>query len=553
MSFLTLEDINTILLQYKNRPFWNQTLISTTDNTDFTNKYYNYLKVSRTKDSNDYIFTIQVDNDLRTGNYYFLNSNNEYISNALYDDGIITVTSTTKDITVYCELWVSSTTQTSFNNVEWIIESYNPKKVWNGGTYNIEYTLKPVNPNFTCNGKTFKILTNNATCTDNKISLNYTFSENIQFYVTYDTVRYDTPIITNKKVNVVAKPNPLIIGQTNTFTLTSQSSNLSVESDYPVSNTGKNVTLDLTSKTDLKPINLTIHTLDDNDYVAGTQTYTIQCIYQQISNATDLTTLFANGGYGELTDNIILNSTISILENVHLNGNDHYIIGQGSFATPLIIINTNKKFTAKDTQFGIGNPIILQKNGSTLDLTNCLLGQGGLYGDNMLGTSIKCDLDLDSLNDPNDYTTILTDCLINESNGCCILHGGNLTLDNTTINGQVTVSEYPYSLYQVDGDANINNCNFTYTSNTTSEEDLLFNPAIFCVGETATIDNSGYSDYGKNDIPGFLNNNTSTIDVTYHYDLIDDDITLESDNGYCHMVSGVDYLFKTNVTPRRTN
>ena len=553
MSFLTLEDINTILLQYKNRPFWNQTLISTTDNTDFTNKYYNYLKVSRTKDSNDYIFTIQVDNELRTGNYYFLDSNDDYISDASCSDGIITVTSTTKDITVYAELWVGSTTQNTFNNVEWIIESYTPKKVWNGGTYNIEYTLKPVNPNFTCNGKTFQIQTTDTTCSNNQITVNHNFEEDTTFYVTYDTVRYDTPIILNKKINVVAKPNPLIIGQTNTFTLTSQSSNLSVESDYPVSNTGKNVTLDLTSKTDLKPINLTIHTLDDNDYVAGTQTFTVQCGYQQINNATDLTNLFSNGGYGELTDNIILNSTIPVLENVHLNGNDHYIVGQGSFATPLIIINTNKRFTAKDTNFGIGNPIILQKNGSTLDLTNCLLGQGGLYGDNMLGTSIKCDLDLDSLNDPNDYTTILTDCLISGSNGCCILHGGNLTLDNTTIEGQATVSEYPYCLYQVDGEANINNCNFNYTSNTTSEEDLLFNPAIFCIGETATINNSSYADYGKNNIPGFLNNNTSTINVTYHYDLIDDDITLQTDNGYCHMVSGVDYLFKTNVTPRRTN
>jgi hypothetical protein len=33
--------------------------------------------------------------------------------------------------------------------------------------------------------------------------------------------------------------------------------------------------------------------------------------------------------------------------------------------------------------------------------------------------------------------------------------------------------------------------------------------------------------------------------------LIEDNITLQSDKGYCHSVSGVDFVFKTNVNINR--
>lgn len=548
MSFLTLEDINTILLQYKNRPFWNETVIVTSDATDFTNQHFNYLKVSRAKSGDNYVFTIQVENELRTGNYYFLDSDDNWIS-ATYSDGIITVTSPTKDITVYCELWVNSTTQTSFHNVEWIIEEYTPKKLFKGGRYTLTFTLKPVNENFTCNGKTFQIRTSNATCSNNKISINYNFENYTPtvFYVSYDGVRYDTPIIVNKKINVAAVANDLTVGKVNTFTLESQSSNLLVESDYPVTNTGKDVSLDLTGKSDLKPVTLTVHTLTDTDYVAGTQTFNVTCNYQQISNATELTSLFTNGGIGELTDHISLDNNVTINKNVHLKGNG-YRIENGSNS---IIVAENKRFKVEHVRFLWGNPTILQKANSTVEASDCIFQAAGYSGNNKLGTVIKCDIDLDSLNITDDFTTIITDSEIVDNFYCTILHGGTLVLSNTFVRAKVLESEYPYCLYQVDGEAEITNCSFRHNYEYRVPYDCLFNPAIFCIGETAIINHGSYADYGRNDVTGFLNNNTSTIDVTYPYTLIGEDITLQTENGYCHMVSGVDYLFKTNVTPRR--
>ena len=68
------------------------------------------------------------------------------------------------------------------------------------------------------------------------------------------------------------------------------------------------------------------------------------------------------------------------------------------------------------------------------------------------------------------------------------------------------------------------------------------------------VNGNSHDELQSNNINSFISNpqnNTSTINVTYYYPAIEDYITLQSDKGYCHSCSNVDFVFKTNVTARR--
>ena len=143
-----------------------------------------------------------------------------------------------------------------------------------------------------------------------------------------------------------------------------------------------------------------------------------------------------------------------------------------------------------------------------------------------------------------------------------ILHGGELeiTKSNISIN-DITILETgtsdtytmtPFFLYQTDGEANISNT-ICRLEEMNSDNDLGFAPALFCCGENAIVNGLTYTELQNNNITSFLNGNHISIDgLTYYYAPIEDNITLTATNGYCHSVSGVDYLFKTNVTINRS-
>jgi hypothetical protein len=135
----------------------------------------------------------------------------------------------------------------------------------------------------------------------------------------------------------------------------------------------------------------------------------------------------------------------------------------------------------------------------------------------------------------------------------CILHGGELNLENCTVTGKIGNPDYPYFLYQTDGNAVILQSDFTLQSDTQISTDIEFNSCIFICGETATVNGYDHTQLQNNNVTAFLSTqrNSSKINVTYYYPTISDYITLESNKGYCHSCSNVDYVFKNNVTVRR--
>ena len=212
------------------------------------------------------------------------------------------------------------------------------------------------------------------------------------------------------------------------------------------------------------------------------------------------------------------------------------------------IVPSEKTLKAENIIFTNGYNTIQQNIGSTVELTSC-----GFSGCTGFGSVIDCQTDLSSLSVENDFITNITNCVF-VNNDMCILHGGQLNITNCDVTGKISNPNNPYFLYQTDGKATILQSTFNLSSDTQIEEDIEFNSCIFVCGESATLNGNNHDELQQNNVDSFISNpqnNRSTINVTYYYPAIEDYITLESDNGYCHSCSNVDFVFKTNVTARR--
>jgi hypothetical protein len=303
--------------------------------------------------------------------------------------------------------------------------------------------------------------------------------------------------------------------------------------------------IDLTSKQTESKVRFNV-LIEANDVINATETeVTLNSSFETINNETKLQTLFRNGGIGRLGANITLTNDLTISKDVLIIGNTKTI----NMNSHKIIVPTDKTFKSENTVYTNGYNTIQQHTNSTVELTDCTFTN--CTG---LGSVIDCQLDMESLEVENDFTTNITGCTFN-NNDLCILHGGELNIENCTVTGKIGNPSYPYFLYQTDGNAVILQSNFSLSSDSQISTDIEFNSCIFVCGETATINGYDHSQLQNNNITAFTTTqrNTSSINVTYYYPTISDYITLESSKGYCHSVSDVDYVFKSNVTVRRSN
>ena len=67
------------------------------------------------------------------------------------------------------------------------------------------------------------------------------------------------------------------------------------------------------------------------------------------------------------------------------------------------------------------------------------------------------------------------------------MHGGELTVENCTVNGKIGTPNYPYFVYQTDGNATLLQNEFHLVSDTQISTDIEFNSCIFTCGESAQI------------------------------------------------------------------
>ena len=544
-SFLTVEDINGLIFNNQKGFLYEIPLQLSTE--EFSDVNFDFCKVSRSKSGSNYTYIIEVNNSYWNGEYYFKQANGTYIGqNGSWSNNKLTFTTTVKDIVFVVYL---NNLNTSFS-VRRITHIPYPFDI------NHKATLKDIDKWV---GYTIWYLTTNDKVTGKLYLKKGLFDWSIfgiYFYYVGTLIKSDfqfdcTQSLVLGKVNTVRlgasadyKPSGAMIGG-NVPNITVKYGDIYIPVTFDSTVNDYVFDIDLTSKQTEGKVRFNV-IVDTNDVLNSSETeVTLQSNYETINNESKLITLFKNGGIGRLGANITLTNDLTISKDVLIIGNTKTI----NMQSHKIIVPTERTFKSENTVYTNGYNTIQQHTQSTVELNNCTFTN--CTG---LGSVIDCQIDLESLKVENDFTTNITGCTFT-NNDMCILHGGELNIENCTVTGKIGNPSYPYFLYQTDGNATILQSNFNLSSNTQISTDIEFNSCIFICGETATVNGYDHSQLQNNNITSFTTTqrNSSTINVTYYYPTISDYITLQSDNGYCHSVSDVDYVFKSNVTVRRNS
>ena len=542
-GFLTLEDINGAIQSHSVKVHYHEIDTSKIGDTDFTDVKYDFCTITRIYRNNKYNFYVTVNNDLWTGGYYVLKTNHEILySTEGYDDGVLHIDANQEPCII-----IGLVLQSGYE--------FDDRKV---GKKWLDSNIVPITLNELNTSKSIRVWkfqsgeeeTYSLEC--DVIGVKKIIAHRINAYIVL--IKTDFQFTCNQslsvgKVNKVAlgtneeyKPNGAMIG-TYTPNIVVEYNNTIIPVVWSSTDNDYVFNLDLTSKTNEGNIRIKV-IVEDNKVINKTETIvTLHCSYEAVNNLSKLTNLFNRGGVGRITSNLTLTDNLTLSKDVYLLSDGKTLTMSGH----KISVPSDKTFKADNLGFTGGNNTIQQHFNIKVELTGCTFSD--CTG---LGSVIDCQIDVASLDDTTDFTTIITECTFT-NNDLCILHGGDLTVTGCNVTGKISDKNYPYFLYQTDGTAIILQSQFDISSNSQITSDIEFNPCIFTCGETGLINGHSHTELQVNNLLDFFETqrNTSSIDLTYKYSLIDDYIRLKSDKGFCHSVSGVDYVFKTNVTPER--
>ena len=548
-SFLTLEDINGTL--YRNQSFWwyelDLSLIDPTGDAEFTDVKVDFLTISRENiTTSQRKYTIVVDNDLWTKRVIGLSKYNYTVAN-LSDLTPLSDSSFEFHATRglgFLWLYMGNIHYSEINTSQGYLQ---------GRDTNLMLPYNEIGQE-----KIVRVHTGGST-------LFVPFVADIGYNrISYNDVEYGYVFVKLLKTDFQFNCNQqLTVGEVNTVQLGTDSDykvggDLVGEYETKLSVLYNNKTipvvwnsqlndytfdLDLTNIQSESKIRFKV-IVETNDVLNHSETdVVLDANYESINTLSKLQNLFKIGGTGRITSNLTLTNDLTLSKDVYLISENKTITMDGH----KIIVPSDKTFKAQNLTFTGGVNTIQQNVNTKVELNQCTFTN--CTG---LGSVIDCQIDANSLNTEDDFTTIINNCTFT-NNDLCILHGGTLTITDCTVNGKISDKNYPYFLYQTDGTAIILQSQFNISSNTQITSDIEFNPCIFTCGETALINGHNHTELQNNNLTSFLTTqrNTSTIDLTYKYSLINDYIRLKTSKGFCHNVSGIDYVFKTNVTPER--
>lgn len=223
------------------------------------------------------------------------------------------------------------------------------------------------------------------------------------------------------------------------------------------------IKLDLRDYTSTQPLKLTIE-LSEGPYTnRETLTYEVPVNIQTVNSWSSL--------YNELTNNegtqIIrlganltapYNTRIPILHDTIIIGNNKTL----NLNHSSLVLQEGKTLKIQNLTLSDGDNAIIQKDNTTLELDGCTFQYCTSRQAEGLGSCVYCDIDLDSLTIPNDFTTNINNCTFRESYGA-ILHGGQLNITNSsyglTSSNRINTHS-PYFLYQTDGEATLTGNSF---------------------------------------------------------------------------------------------
>ena len=556
-GFLTIEDINGTL--YRNQGFyWHEINTAVIGDRDFSNVKFDFCTVSREtrSDSHPYKYTFIIDNENWTNGYYAWASNGLAPSGTAITGGLQIVT-TRPLIKLY--LYVGPVKYDSLTKLVGKLEkpvvSLNLKQIntpqtipvisWDGGIRwsfvdNIELGLNEI----VRNSQKFGFLLVNLIKSDFQFQCNQSL-----------TVGKVNKVYLG--ANVDYKPNGDFVGEyTPSITVDYNGETLPVTFD----GTDYYFNLDLTDKTETGKVRFTVN-VESNEVLNSTTTdVALNSQYQTVNTFDALLSAVGISDVIRLGANLTATANIPINRSVKIIGNDKTI----NLDSYRFVLKEDVEFKAENVVFNNGDTTIIQAKNTKIELTQVTFNNCTSTNYNGLGSCIFCDVDVDSLDVTNDYITTLTECTFTD-NANCILHGGELTIQKCTLTNNHLNNHNKNNVafvYQTDGTCLIQNSNIELDYRAegsglcSDEETIGFAQAIIMCGETANINGASHSDLQNDNTLPFFElpfNNRGYLNVKYYYPSLEACVqSLSNDNGCCHACSGVDWVFKNNVTVRRS-
>jgi hypothetical protein len=351
------------------------------------------------------------------------------------------------------------------------------------------------------------------------------------------------------------KPNGALVG-TYTPTITVQYGDEILPVTYD--GTDYSFNLDLTDKTETGKIRFKLN-VEANEVLNSTSTdVALNSQYQTVNTFDALLSALSVSDVIRLGANLTATANIPINRSVKIIGNDKTI----DLDSHRFVLVEDVQLTIENTRLDNGDTTIIQAKNTKVELNGVTFNNCTSSNYNGLGSCIFCDVDVDSLNNTDDYITTLNNCTFT-NNSNCILHSGELTIIGCTLNNDDTTNINTNNaafVYQTDGTCLIQqsvfNIDYDYSS---AEANIGYAQCIVMCGETANINGATHTDLqGDNTLPFFdvpFNNRADTY-AKYYYPQITDNvesITLIDDKGCCHSVSNRDWVYKNNIKVQRSD
>lgn len=568
-SFLTLEDINGILLKYgdKGLIYSLNTSNITLSDVDYTDIQYDFVKVSRSKSGSTYTFTFEVVNSSWNGEYTQFKLDGSYLNTFVsYTNDKITFSTSEQNVILwlYC-----NHINTTFNFKE--IECY-PINF----DLNVSATLEDITE--------YIMYVPSKLISGNDMNTSYYQKQgvftwdylNTTFYYLGRLLKTDFVFDCNQSLTVSGinkvqlgadtkyKPNGSLIGD-NTVTIKVEYNKQIIPVEWDSTLNDYTFNLDLTHITEPGKIKFKV-IIESNDVINHTEkTVTLESDYQTINDFNSFKKACSDNGYGiiRIGDDLLATSNIQITHPIKIIGNNHTL----DLDEHSIILNEETSLNVENMGFYNGDTAIIQAKNTRLELTSCSFTNCKSTKHNNLGSCIYCNIDIPSLEEDYDYITIIEYCRFTD-NQSAILHRGTLTITGTEFHNSdigYTDKDNPAFLYQTDGTANITGSVFDidYTDDTycTNQENIRYAQTVLMIGENAIINSQNHEQLQQNNTLNFFDasyNNRSHIYCKYYYPSIEtcvytSPLPNREDKAICYSCSGIDYIFKSNVQVTRAS
>ena len=547
MSFLTVEDVNTVNLDYVNEFYKLDT--SKISSQEFNNILYDFCIVSHSTNNDEHVFTFEVHNKLWCGYCRVLNSHGSTLIDVTYSDGVITAISDTDSVKLI--LYLCSYVDFHFRSIVFDIP-------------NISFLA--INKNEIDSYKEIPIInytgeTSVESILANSLGVNGVLGGFLLVLLKKTDLVYDLTdtilqvgIVNKVQLNVDEDylPGGNLVDN-DLLDIVIEYDDLKIPARYDEDLNDYCFDLDLTEKIDDSAINIrTI--INENDLVnAGAFEHKLSCNYASAASFTDLQSQLVSGAEViELTGNITFTNNLIIPNDVYIIGNSRSIN-----LSKYNIRTQSNNVKCENINFQNGSSCFIQDENSKLILNNCKFSNA-FINDIYKGSVVSSNVE--------DTITELNYCIFNNCHHS-IYTGGELTVNNCkalfNIWNDSIDTDYSAFATVYDGNVEISNSIFDIDYDTdilcSNELDIKFSQSLIALGEDTVFNGANSIDIKNSGVLPLFNNpynNVSHLFAKYYYPQIENCVissptTGNEDKSVCYTFLGDDWVYKNNVQVTR--